>query len=761
MKNQIKITDQKIADAKDLYGIFFEDLNHAADGGLYGELIRNRAFEFSPVDNPSYTSLTAWEKVEEGGAKVSLCVKNNSPLSEKNPHYLTISVENPGSRAGVRNLGYNSGIPIYEKKAYRLSFYARADCAQLRVGITDAAGKEYDGADFHIEGGKWQKYTAVFEGSADDFSCRLMLEMRKAGKVDIDFVSLFPADTFMGRENGMRTDIADMLLQLKPKFMRFPGGCLVHDGSLCADDRTSCYRWKNTVGDITRRPSRRNNWGYNQSLGLGYYEYFLFCEDIGAKPLPVLPAGYNPHSDQAVPLEDMDEWINDALDLIEFANGGSDTKWGKIRTDLGHEKPFALEYLAIGNEEVGQGFWDRYDLFHKAIRKKHPEIKLINSAGPFPCGAEFERGHANAKKNGSDLIDEHYYINPDRLIAYYHRYDSGENKVFLGEWASRGDTYYNALVEAMYMTGIENNAERVKLCCYAPLLCNSYYQNWFPNMIFFDNHRVYGTPSYYVQKLFMNNTGADILKIQAEGFAETEILGKETLFGDIIIGADRCGGTFGDIVLTNDETGETFCFEDFDLFSQERLLTKCNLKCWSLEFTFCRKQGEKGVYILFGNEDKLRWNIGGWQNRDSEINADGSCLDHSVFSLCSDIEYKFRLSVNGREITAFINNERINHSDFLRPVMEELYFTASRDRGDIILKAVNIRKKSTSAEVEFPINEGEGTVYTMSGFREADKNSFDEPTKVVPKTRNISIKNSRASLVFAPQSITVIRICPI
>ena len=407
--NKITVTTNKKASMSDFYGIFFEDINHAADGGLYGEMIRNRAFEFSPMDNPSYQALTAWKRIEEGGASVSSFVSNKSPFSKRNPNYLILEINKAGTRAGIKNLGYNSGIAVKENESYNFSCYAKSDKpCEITVSIDNAYGEVITEKSLNITSNEWTEYSFTLTSPVDDLSAVLAVTSKQECKFCLDFVSLFPVKTYKNRKNGMRNDIAEMLADLKPKFMRFPGGCLIHDGTLNSDDRNSMYRWKNTIGAVTDRPSRRNNWRYNQSLGLGYFEYFQFCEDIGAKPLPVLPAGYNPHMEQAVPLDEMQEWIDDALDLIEFANGTADTKWGKIRCDMGHTEPFNLEYLAVGNEEVGQGFWDRYDLFHKAIKEKYPQIKIINSAGPFPQGGEFERGWNNAKKNSSDLVDEHY-----------------------------------------------------------------------------------------------------------------------------------------------------------------------------------------------------------------------------------------------------------------------------------------------------------------------------------------------------------------
>ena len=557
--NKITVTTNKKASMSDFYGIFFEDINHAADGGLYGEMIRNRAFEFSPMDNPSYQALTAWKRIEEGGASVSSFVSNKSPFSKRNPNYLILEINKAGTRAGIKNLGYNSGIAVNENESYNFSCYAKSDKpCEITVSIDNAYGEVITEKSLNITSNEWTEYSFTLTSPVDDFSAVLAVTSKQECKFCLDFVSLFPVKTYKNRKNGMRNDIAEMLADLKPKFMRFPGGCLIHDGTLNSDDRNSMYRWKNTIGAVTDRPSRRNNWRYNQSLGLGYFEYFQFCEDIGAKPLPVLPAGYNPHMEQAVPLDEMQEWIDDALDLIEFANGTADTKWGKIRCDMGHAEPFNLEYLAVGNEEVGQGFWDRYDIFHKAIKEKYPQIKIINSAGPFPQGGEFERGWNNAKKNGSDLVDEHYYTSPEWMLANCHRYDnmpSDGPKVFLGEYASWGNTYYNALIEAAYMTGLENNAHAIGLVCYAPLLCNVDYINWQPDMIWFDNHRVYGSANYYVQKMFMNCTGNDLLDVKHDGFDKPITLGSDKISGNIEIEADRCSAEFYDIKITDIATG--------------------------------------------------------------------------------------------------------------------------------------------------------------------------------------------------------------
>lgn len=768
--NKITVTANKTASMDDFYGIFFEDINHAADGGLYGEMVRNRAFEFSPIDNPSYQALTAWKKIEEGGASVSASVSNKSPFSKENPNYLVLEITETGKRAGIKNLGYNSGIAVGKGKSCNFSCYARADkpCS-ITVSIDDAYGHPLTEQSLKITSDKWTRYSCTLTSPAENTSASLAVTSREKCKFCMDFVSLFPAETFKNRKNGMRSDIAQMLSDLTPKFMRFPGGCLIHDGTLNSNDRNSMYRWKNTIGDITERPSRRNNWQYNQSLGLGYYEYFLFCEDIGAKPLPVLPAGYNPHMEQSAPIDEMGEWIDDALDLIEFANGGIDTSWGKVRADMGHAEPFGLEYLAIGNEEVGQGFWDRYDLFHKILKEKHPEIKIINSAGPFPAGGEFERGWNNARKNGSDFVDEHYYTSPEWLLANHHRYDSYPEvpKVFLGEYASWGNTYYNALIEAAYMTGLENNARVVGLACYAPLLANTDYVNWRPNMIWFDNHRVYGSANYYVQKMFMNNTGKSLLEIKTDGLNNPVTLGADTISGNIELMADRCNADFYDISITDMESGAVTKTDNISFVTTgSKTLGYISSKHYKIEFTARKNFGQTGFKLIFGKTDDnnyIQWFIGGWQNQDSEINAHvdgrGSCLDHNIFSVMTGREYRLCLEVSGRNITAYIDGEVKNSAIDKQPVMEELYYTASCDENNIYIKAVNVRDTEISSQVCVEaLSHVSAEALALSGNSPDDMNDFENPKKVAPKSTVFSSDTNTFDYTFPPQSVTVFKI---
>lgn len=770
--NNIKIySKEKQNSLGDLYGIFFEDLNHAADGGLYAEMVRNRGFEFSSLDNQGYRPLTAWKKIEKGGADISIAVENKTPLSEKNPHYLMMNTIKAGESAGIMNVGYNTGMYFEKGSTYLFSFYAKADKeTKMQIALQSSDGEKYASADIAVCG-DWKKYEAELISDTTDTFGRLAVLMKESGKVYIDMVSLFPKETFKNRPNGMRKDIAELLYDLKPKFMRFPGGCLIHDGSLNSDDRDSMYRWKNTIGELYDRSSRRNNWGYNQSLGIGYYEYFVFCEDIGAKPVPILPAGFNPHSGQAVAIDDLGEWIQDALDLIEFANGDTSTTWGKKRADLGHPEPFGLEYLGIGNEEIGREFFERYSYFHKAIKEKYPDIKLINTSGPFAGGEEYERGWTSARENGSDLVDEHYYQTPEWFIANNKRYDNfkeSDPKVFLGEYATWGNTYYNAIVEASFMTALERNSHAVALACYAPLLCNTDYINWQPDMIWFDNSRVYPTANYYVQKMFMTNQGTHMLKAEKSGFDRIEMRGSKDLCGRLEIEAERCLCDFYDITVTNDLTGEEKKYDDILGTRVNNFIDSIDFEKYTLRFKARKISGDRGFIVYLGRNNPdtfVNWTIGGWANSDSAlysfVNRRNSCLDHKVFTVDSGVEYSFELKVDQREVTAYINGEKSVYANDKQAEVEELYTSVNIDEnsGEIIIKAVNLQDKETSVNFEIDGISGklEGSVYELAGFELDDKNSFETPDKVKPTEKSVS-NDASFNYTFPKYSVTVMRL---
>ena len=745
----------------DLYGLFFEDINHAADGGLYAELVQNRSFEFCEIDRKEYHALTAWEKSDN--TEWEVCTQN--PLNGENTHYLHVKAEKD---AYIRNLGFNTGIYVETGKTYLFSVYARAEKkAQLTVSVADDAGTVYAKGTLKIQGNDWARYACKVKAIGTTTAGRLVLTFGDECVCDLDMVSLFPTDTFMGRENGLRKDIAEALGEMKPKFMRFPGGCLTHDGSLNDHDRNSMYRWKRTLGKIEERPTWRNNWGYNQTLGLGYYEYFCFCEDIGAKPLPVLPGGFNPHKGEGVPMEELGAWVQEALDLIEFANGDASTPMGSIRKEMGHEKPFNMEYLGIGNEEIGEGFFERYPHFHNAIREKYPDIKIINTAGPFAVGEGYEAGWTSAKQYGSDLVDEHYYSSPEWFLAnmhHYEDYDENGPKVFLGEYASWGNTYYNAIVEAAYMTHLERS-KAVALACYAPMLCNVDYINWAPDMLWFNNHEIVKTPNYYVQKMFMEHQGSDAVRFELENLDEIiSLTDNKNIAGKLSIIGNDVEGRIWDVKLTDYTTGAVTQLPEIAVTTEnlEHVLGSIDSSDYTLEFHFQRTAGRKGLKIFFGeNEkgDKIQWEFGGWDNWDCNLttiyNGRGSTISHRIFHV-EDIEYTLRLEIKERHIKTYVNGVLWNDVTDRLPELEELYVTASIEQNKTILKVVNLTGEAKDTEI---LIDGEPkskvNITSLHDYALTTENTFEQPQNVVPLESTEDYKAEGYNYTFAPHSVTV------
>ena len=791
---QSKITvrpDRVTGQLGDLYGIFFEDLNHAADGGLYAEMVQNRSFEFCAVDNPSYHPLMAWEKIEKKYSRMQWWIQDSHPYSRRNPHYLVCEIFETGMGAGVRNTGFTPGMYLQKGEKYRFSCLAATDGRgelPLRIVLENDEGRNLGQADIVVSNGTvWNHYEAEITAQETTTAGNLSIYIEAVGRLYLDMVSLFPQKTFMQQRNGLRADIATLLADLKPRFMRFPGGCLVHDGSINVEDRDSLYRWKNTIGVLEERPARRNNWGYNQTLGLGYYEYFCFCEEIGAKPLPVLPAGYDPHHQRKVPFDQLDEWIQEALDLISFANDDASAQWGRIRCELGHPEPFGLEYIGIGNEEVGEGFFERYPYFHKAIKEKYPDIQIIASSGPFAAGGEYEKGWNCARRNHADLVDEHYYMAPEWFLANHHRYDSFDEKdprVFLGEYASWGNTWYNALTEASYMTGMERNSEKVGLACYAPLLCNVNYINWKPDMIWFDNHQAYGTANYYVQKLFMNHQGDDRIELEMTGIDDSVTIQDDPKGGfglriepdtvvrySQIMVEDIQNSTIwkdSEVYFVGDKAEQYLSADpDARVVTKDILLHTVESDHYSITMKGEMLYGRRGFMLQYGNRDeknRYQWEIGGWQNMDSALTQDiagrNSCLTQSSFTVAADREYELKLEIEGRHLRAYIDGELIHEIHHAPVKIEPLYTAASIDRqsGDVIVKLVNVQKRPIDTVLHMEgIEQAKGTAYIMSGFALKDENSFAEPLKVSPREEEIQLMQGCCSCHIDGESVQVLR----
>lgn len=777
-------TEEEKKKQGDLFGIFFEDLNHAADGGLYGELIRNRSFEFDAVDREGYHSLTAWTTVERGDSVVRAHVETTQPLNPNNRHYLVLEVLTDGEGGGIRNDGYENGVPVKEGCDYHFSCYYRlrrgAD-VPLEIRLEDKEGTQcYAQNRFVPKGGEWQRYECTLKANKTDHSARLVLLAHNPVDICLDMISLFPADTFLKRKNGLRADIAVMLSDMKPRFMRFPGGCLIHIGSLNAEDRCAMYRWKKTLGPVEKRPTWRNTWRYNQTLGLGFFEYFMFCEDIGAEPLPVISAGYDPHSLRAADLSDMQEWIDEALDLIEFANGGTETTWGSVRAQMGHPESFQMKYLAIGNEEVGDAFFERYEIILEAVKEKYPEINVINSAGAGSAGSEFDKGWKQARRTQTSYVDEHFYQCPEWFIANADRYESYEPspKAFLGEYASKNDSWKSALAEAAFMTGMEK-AEGVGLACYAPMLCNVNYKNWDPNLLYFDNHRVFGTPSYYVQKLFMNHQG-DVMLRTVDNM-EKRKKKSPILSGQIGMSTQRACVDISEFRFMDMESGKTVELPNF-MLSSENTYHPCmdtDSRNYSLSFRFRKKNGGcsdnlEGLCsfeLEFAGRDrdnKLSWSIDGWQRHTS---VTGFCQGHGAdmglyyFETELNREYEAKLVVEENIVRTYIDG--VLYCDHICKSAEPdaLYYSAvGENDGTVIVKAVNAEE--TEKEICIDLNQNVGTswnrvlISSMEGFLPEDRNSFEEPQKVAPTEKEYKIDPEGYTFTLQGSSFAVLRFKP-
>lgn len=519
-----------------MFGIFFEDINFAADGGLYPELIKNRSFEFDQPLTGWHAMLPITPQGQLGATKGELDVLTESPLNKTDPHYVRVRAYEPGFglwNSGFRGIGVETGVE------YRFSAYVRSTGPRaIRATITNASGHEIGSGTLTGFDGQWKRYETVIRASATDQHARFNLYLDEKGDVDLDMISLFPVETWGRRPNGLRKDLVQLLADMHPGFIRFPGGCIVEGRRLATR-----YRWKTTIGDIAERQTIVNRWNdefdhrpapdYFQSFGLGFYEYFQLAEDIGAAPLPILNCGMacQFNTGELAQMNDTKEYIQDALDLIEFANGPVTTPWGKLRAAMGHPAPFHMTMIGVGNEQWGAPYVERYKLFSAALKAKYPEIKLVAAAGPAPSGDQFEYLWSNWRTLKADLVDEHYYMAPDWFLSNTNRYDHYDRsgpKVFAGEYAAqtsgiaRPDNHNNwnaAIAEAAYMTGLERNGDVVNMASYAPLLAHVDAWQWTPDAIWFDNLRSYGTPNYYVQKVFAGNVGTRIVPVtpQAQG----------------------------------------------------------------------------------------------------------------------------------------------------------------------------------------------------------------------------------------------------
>ena len=755
-----------------LYGIFFEEINCAGDGGLYAELVRNRSFEDS--DKPD-----AWSLVKSGECDGEMALDTEKPVSETNRRSLKLSISKGGSgRVGVANGGW-WGIAVRKDEVYDLSLHTRASggfTGPLSATIESAAGRVYAEGRIDGIGSDWKKFTLALKSFMTDPAARLVIGASRPGTVWLDVVSLFPRKTWKGRSNGLRPDIAELLLGLKPSFCRFPGGCWVEGDTLAF-----AQRWKTTVGDIGDRRTQYNIWQYMSTNGLGYHEYLQMCEDLGAEPLFVINCGMS-HREN-VPMEQMGPWVQDALDAIEYANGSADSKWGSLRAKNGHPAPFGLKYMEIGNENGGPAYQERYALFHDAIRARYPEMTLI--------------ADVPTDRRRADIVDEHYYSSPEFFISNASRYDSYDRsgpKIYVGEYAvtagSGQGNLRGALGEAAFMTGMERNSDVVVMASYAPLFANINYKKWNPDLIYFDSSRVWGTPSYHVQKMFSENRGDVVLPTEVElaeekaspfvrkgciglGTWATQAEYKDinvTKGGSVLFQSDLTKGKDGWRVYQGDWKVKDGALQQLAGGDDMRIVA--GDPAWS-DYTYSLKArklgGAEGFLIMFQVEDDgnwIWWNIGGWGNsRHALENCRGGGKSIIGKDARGKIEtgkwYDIRIELEGRKIRCFLDGKLIEEAS--QGEVKPLHAVAGRvhSTGEVIVKVVNVLERpiETRIQLEGAKDVGpEGTAVVLTSSSAADENTPDQPDRVVPVTKAVKIAGASFAHAFPARSLTVLRV---
>jgi alpha-L-arabinofuranosidase len=796
-----------------LYGIFFEDINFGGDGGLHAELVKNGSFEF-PRPLMGWTERGATQRVpgeEQGGRSKTgkIEVLDEDPAFAANPHYIRIAARAAGA-TGVVSEGFR-GMGVRAGERYLFSTHTRSsgsDVAAMRVALIAADGTELAAADVPNIGKEWSQHSAVLVPSRTEAKAQLVITLWAPGVVDMDMVSLCPETTWKNCPHGLRADLVQMLADLKPAFLRFPGGCIVE-----GEELESRYQWKNTIGDLPERKLNMNRWNtvfrhrltpdYFQSFGLGFYEFFLLAEDIGAEPLPILNCGMacQFQSGELVPLDELGPYIQDALDLIEFANGPATSPWGARRAAMGHSEPFGLKLLGVGNEQWDFAYFERYEAFARVLKEKHPEIELISGTGPFPSDPRFRFAWPVLRSLRAEIVDEHCYAMPDwflRAATRYDHYPRSGPKVFMGEYAAQSvditspDNRNNlrcALAEAAFMTGLERNSDVVTMSSYAPLLGHEEAWQWRPNLIWFDNLNAYATPNYYVQQLFSQHRGDVVLPVGL-----TDSRGAEPAMGRIGLATSECSAEFKELKLI--QGGQTlFTGESLDGVEamttfggnwsvENGVIRQSNSRgaaratfgdpAWrdyTLELKARKLSGRGGLGVIIRNSEGgsfLEWTLGGWGNRQHGIHAnlathseDNSVVDQVPGSIEPDRWYDLRVELSGPRVRCYLDGALVHDLEIPPPNLPRLFATASRDNasGEVILKVVNPTARETDVDLAL-----DGVSDVAATAREIvlrgepdDVNSLSEPNKIAPVTRSIEIPRRAFRHTFAPYSLTILR----
>jgi len=711
--------------------------------------------------------------VSSGNAKIELAIDAENPLSAKNPHALKVSVKDAGvARVGVANGGY-WGMSVVKGEKYDLSLCARADASfsgPLTVTLESADSVVYAKEKIKRLTADWQTYTLTLKADTTDPKARLVISTDKTGTFWLDVVSLFPQDTWKG--HGFRKDLTQMLADLKPAFMRFPGGCWVEGNTM-----KESYRWKETIGSIGDRRSQYNLWGYMATHGIGYHEYLQLCEDIGAEPLFCINVGMS-HKEN-VPMDKMGTFVQDALDALEYANGPADSTWGSVRAKGGHPAPFNMKYLEIGNENGGPAYHERYALFHDAVKAKYPDVKLIANVW-----------NGMPKNRPLEIVDEHYYSNPEFFMANaskYDTYDRSAYKVFVGEYAVTQGTGEGSLRggvgEAAFMTGMERNSDVVVMAAYAPLFVHANHRHWNPDLIVFDSSRAYGIPSYYVQKLFAENRGdtvvpCAVVSAPAEAPAESGMIGvgtwltqaeykdiKVTRGDEVLFACDFANGTKGWKLHGGAWKAEGGVLKQSS--GDENVRAVAGDPKWN-NYTYTLKArklgGAEGFLILFGadkDNQKSWWNIGGWGNKRHGVEAPGIESEEVDGKIETGRWYDIKVELKGANITCYLDGKLIH--DVQAKPMQALYAssTLSKDGREVILKVVNTSASEQTADLRLNGAKGvdrKARGWVLTSADAMDENSLDAPTKVAPVAVAIDSAAEDFTHAFPGNSVTVLRL---
>ena len=772
-----------------LYGIFYEDINHAADGGIYAELIRNRSFEdgprySAPADMQGWTTYAA--APSQLTARLIQPTKKTPLLNSVQHNALALDIKASAALpVCLVNEGY-WGINAVQGRCYRLSFWAKTLKYQ---GTVKATLCSKDGSQLYAEtlvsgfpvakAKGWTKYEATLTANDNDPLAQFALVFDGAGQVQIDMVSLFPP-TFKNRENGMRPDLANMLWQLHPKFMRFPGGCFV-EGQESPDN---AFRWERTIGPIEEREGHWNvNWGYRTSDGLGYHEYLQLAEDLGAKPLYVVNVGI--WHGGMTPYDSIQPWIDECMNALEYANGPVTSKYGAMRARNGHPEPFGIEYLEIGNEnnqpdprQQSDHYYERYEQFYKAIRAKYPEMKIIGNVVAW--------GDDNPKWNSKlpvDLLDEHYYRSPDWFAAAFHKYDTYNRqgpKVYVGEYAvtngyGKLGNMNAALGEAVYMMGMENNADVVELASYAPIFVNENDARWRPDMIRFSSSRVMGTPSYYVQQLMPQHLGTQVVKVEQnnpyKGKVRKPLTPKQSRVG---FGTWNTRATFeadkemeyvyGDWQKEGNTVRQTG-HKDATLCIGKSIIDSDHYTC---KFRARKDEGAEGFIIIFNYVDEKNYcwvNFGGWTNSQhaiEQISNGGKLLaDSKRGRIEAGRWYDVTLQVNGDSVKAWLDNELVFDTILKHDDTKGIFSSATIDdaSGELIVKVANTSDAATTARLRLKNMEPTcARVVRLSANDGMEENTLDAPTAIHPVEQLLSPENGSILLDVPPYSLNIVRI---